>query len=823
MKALQAMTKYNGKQKIIFYNNLGNNWQELADYFEIPNRHQKQYPQGDEAREIWAWLEQNARLDQLEPALKDIGRPDLAAKIHSSGTLESSPEPKKISGTCPYIGLRAFTEDEAVLFFGREPEINALFDKIITGRFLAVIGASGSGKSSLVRAGLLPRLRQTENSRGWEWLRFTPGEVGDNPFMALSAALKPVLEKLGMTPREMATQLQQRGNIDEIAEKYQLQRPSATQLVLFIDQFEELFTLVDENYQQRFIQLLDQAIQSPYLRIILTVRADFHEHCLNYTALARLINCGAWHLASPDISSLSQMIVEPAKVAGLQFESGLVGEILRDTGTGSGALALMAFALEKLYLACFPNTTLTLQAYRHMGGVSLAIGRYAEEVYRNLEPPAQNALSDVFAELVTVDSERRVATRKRADFATVAKTAAARQLIDAFIEARLLVKNTINEIDAQMHSCATKIIVEVAHEAVLTHWDLLKEWIDVRLNDFCLLRQVELETTEWLRNNQSDANLWPHERLQQVYAMQQKLQPRLSAQALDFIRPEAERLLEKLNDSALTHQQRERIGMRLADIGDPRPGVGVDAAGLPQVEWCKVPPGRIVLENDAGTFNVDAFFIGQYPVTYKQYRAFLEAVDGYPDERWWIDLQHAPEPGEQYQTVDNHPADRVSWFDAIAFCRWLTFKLGYAIRLPSELEWQQAATGGCTENVFPWGPVFAPMYCNTFESGLGRTTAVGLYPQGGSPVGALDMSGNVWEWCANCYHAPEATDATRNACQVVRGGSWINYRVVRGGSWINYQEESCAVFRFRYTPGDRNRSLGFRLACSSPIIRTPEH
>ena len=119
-----------------------------------------------------------------------------------------------------------------------------------------------------------------------------------------------------------------------------------------------------------------------------------------------------------------------------------------------------------------------------------------------------------------------------------------------------------------------------------------------------------------------------------------------------------------------------------------------------------MPPGQVTLEENGGTFDVDAFFISQYPVTFKQYRAFLEAADGYHDPRWWTDLQREPEPGEQFRKIDNHPAENVSWWDAMAFCRWLSDKLGFEIRLPAEWEWQQAATGGHLENVYPWGSDF---------------------------------------------------------------------------------------------------------------------
>jgi formylglycine-generating enzyme required for sulfatase activity len=144
----------------------------------------------------------------------------------------------------------------------------------------------------------------------------------------------------------------------------------------------------------------------------------------------------------------------------------------------------------------------------------------------------------------------------------------------------------------------------------------------------------------------------------------------------------------------------------------------------------------------------------------------------------------------------------------MAFCRWLSDQRGFTIRLPTEWEWQQAATGGNPENGYPWGKNFESQRCNTFESGLGRTTAVGLYPQGISPVSALDMSGNVWEWCSNSYDKPDRIDAFTHD----------DRRVVRGGSWNNSQGYARAAFRDHNSPDDRSSLLGFRVVCSSPII-----
>lgn len=775
------MALFSGKQKIKFCDRLGTNWQALADCLDIPEASQKTFSPGEESRAIWDWLKMRDKLKELYEALNYIGRNDLVVGIEEVAADDNQPDKPKRNIGNPFPGLRAFTEREASIFFGRNKEIDSVLDRLQETRFLAVIGASGSGKSSLVRAGVLPHLNRLSGNGQTDWLCFTPGGMSElnedsdpDPFKALAIKLGPKLETENLTPLTISQQLYRKGNITNIVQKYLHANPDYTELIIVIDQFEELFTLVKAQYQQRFIAMLTKAAQCNKLRIIITIRADFYESCLDFPALAALINLGAWHLAPPDLASLWQMITQPARITGINYEPGLAEQILTDTGSGAGALALMAFALEQLHQHCGTDRLLSWDAYKDIGGIHQAIGQHAEMIYDRLDPEAQTALKTVFAELITMDSERGIATRRRASVAKICATAAGKRLFDAFTAARLLVTE-----DAS--GSADGAIAEVAHEALFSHWPLLQHWITERFDDFCLLRQVRLEATEWERNGRIEVNLWPHERLQQVYQMQQQLKPVLSETEMAFIRPEAKRLVEKLDNHELNHQQRERIGVRLAEIDDPRPGVGVDAKGLPDFDWLEVPPGLIELEDDAGKFEVQQFFISRYPVTYRQYRRFLKASDGYQNEQWWDNLKREKVPGEQYRIIDNHPADDVSWLDAMAYCRWLTDKLGYEIRLPTEWEWQQAATEGNPKYVYPWGEEFESHFCNTAESGLGRTTAVGLYPHGKSPVGALDMSGNVWEWCSNTYDQPDDADIDLETYRVVSGGSWFNCNGSRDG------------------------------------------
>jgi formylglycine-generating enzyme required for sulfatase activity len=263
---------------------------------------------------------------------------------------------------------------------------------------------------------------------------------------------------------------------------------------------------------------------------------------------------------------------------------------------------------------------------------------------------------------------------------------------------------------------------------------------------------------------------------------------------------DANELIKELSNPSTPRLRRAAIGDRLAEIGDERPGVGLRGDGIPHVLWCEVPGGQISLEGGAGTFSVPPFQIAKYPVTWAQYRTFLELPDGYANSAWWEQLVQDELPGDTERSA-NQPAENVSWYDAVAFCRWLSARLGYEVRLAAEWEWEwEAAATGCeATRQYPWGTDWDSRNANTEESRLARSTAVGMYPNGASDLGILDLSGNVWEWCINQYEAPHAVALAGDGPRVVRGGSW---------SWKN---EYARLTR-RDLPGYRNRYHGFRLA-----------
>lgn len=269
-----------------------------------------------------------------------------------------------------------------------------------------------------------------------------------------------------------------------------------------------------------------------------------------------------------------------------------------------------------------------------------------------------------------------------------------------------------------------------------------------------------------------------------------------------------EEMQRLIHEKDTAHQVRAIIGDRLAIRGsDERPGVGV-RGGLPDLVWCPVPPGRVTLEEGAGTFDVADCLIAKYPVTQVQYQLFLDASDGFANPRWWQDL---PErfyvtPGRPTSRHGNHPAVNVAWIEAMAYCRWLTSKLGQLVRLPAEWEWQQAASRGDKDNTYPWGERWEELRANTIESQLSRTVAVGLYAQSCTDDHPLDMAGNVWEWCLNKYAKPVPIPET--PCQE------NSLRTMRGGSWDFGQEGARCAYRgsrAKYLSNYRSFFVGFRL------------
>ncbi len=279
---------------------------------------------------------------------------------------------------------------------------------------------------------------------------------------------------------------------------------------------------------------------------------------------------------------------------------------------------------------------------------------------------------------------------------------------------------------------------------------------------------------------------------------------------------------------ALLPVERAMCGRVLGLLGDTRKGVGLRLDGLPEIEWCEITApegGKFVMgaKNEEDSPHHEAqlgysFKMAKYPITYRQFQSFVGSGE-YDKGEWWEGFPQGYQPQELDQgdiKENNRPRDNVSWYQAVAFTRWLTTKYwavgvlkeGEEVRLPTEQEWEYAARS-TDERQYPYGNEFDATKGNTNETGIGSSSAVGSFPDGVSPFGVLDMSGNMWEWCLNKYSNPKeiAVDASGDD------------RVLRGGSFPNHQDDASCLYRYSYPPNVDLYGLGVRVVVGSDLSR----
>ncbi|HWO69452.1 MAG TPA: BTAD domain-containing putative transcriptional regulator [Actinomycetota bacterium] len=393
----------------------------------------------------------------------------------------------------PYKGLRPFLEPDAADFFGREALVSELVARLVEqgdgSRFLGVVGPSASGKSSLVRAGLLPALRAgaVEGSDRWFLLEMHPGTY---PLEELASALMRIAVH---PPSDLVERLAQDDlGLVSVAEEM---LPPGSDLLLVIDQFEELFTLVDaEDVRARFLGIVVAAATEPTsrVRIVCTLRADFYDRPLAYAGPAGLMKSRTVTVTPLVPEELQRAVVGPAEGVGLRIDPALVAEIVADVATQPGALPLLQYALTELFDQR-DDSTLTLDGYRRIGKVSGALSRRAEALYRRLNRSGQEATRQLFLRLITVGREGGDDTRRRVLRSELLSLEVDQGALDAVIDtfgARRL-------LSFDRDPASRGPTVEVAHEALLTEWGRLRGWIEAAREDVRTHRRLAAGARDW--------------------------------------------------------------------------------------------------------------------------------------------------------------------------------------------------------------------------------------------------------------------------------------------------------------------------------------
>ncbi len=466
----------------------------------------------------------------------------------------------------PFPGLRAFTENDSDIFFGRGAETDKLVTQLTDNHFVAVIASSGSGKSSLVGAGLIPRLRVNaiEGSKDWKIVQFTPT---NDPFNSLFNALVSTfdnLKTLKAKPVKDAYMQSLRETSDTLNELSHLaleDEDDWAEILLFIDQFEELFTLSSRKDAEAFVGLLNAIADNTQVRVVVTMRADFYQSALGYPQLADMLRQGSFPLALPRRSALRQMIESPAERAGITFENGLIDRILDDVGNEPGNLALMAYALDELY-KLDDDGVLTSDEYEKLGGVRGAIGTRADNLWQELELD-ESYLHQVFLRLIEVD-ERGTATRRRAEISDDLDENG-RHIIESFVQARLLTTGKNPE--------TGNATVEVAHEAILREWTTLSDWIRKSTTDFRIIAKMRRDAEWWNSNGRRDQDLPRTEQIDEFRRAYRKLELEIiegnDPLLLIFTVDEDIRLFLRLSTS-ISFGEMKSIMLRLREIGGNR-------------------------------------------------------------------------------------------------------------------------------------------------------------------------------------------------------------------------------------------------------------
>lgn len=414
----------------------------------------------------------------------------------------------------PFRGLKSFELEHAPVFFGRTAATTAVVDRVLDNArrgaaFVLLLGSSGSGKSSLAMAGVLPMLMQPAVVAGvdaWRWAVLRPGEGHGDLVAALADALMaPAALPTAGPAGEMASLA--RSTPEQFVRRLldALGGPGArgqtVHLAVVVDQLEEMFSdpLVGAGEREAFVGLLDRMARSGRIWVIATLRNDFYFRCTELPILVDLkAGPGHYDVLPPEPFEIAQMIRLPAASAGLRFEQGADGgqgldERLRDATTARpSALPLLEFTLEELYQRRTTNGELTIAAYEAMGGLEGAIAHRAENVFASLPVDVQQALPRVLDALVAVGEDEESTGRRRARLPAFADPAA-RRLVEGLVDARLLVSDLATD---------GETTVSVAHEALFRHWPRVVEWLVANREMLRIRSRVAAAAERWRREAQ---------------------------------------------------------------------------------------------------------------------------------------------------------------------------------------------------------------------------------------------------------------------------------------------------------------------------------
>ena len=769
----------------------------------------------------------------------------------------------------PYRGLLPLEADDAGIFFGREAAVIDALDRLRglreapPPRLLVILAASGAGKSSLLRAGLLPRLARDD--RQFLVLPIIRPErvaiSGETGLLhALEGAFRAV--KLSVARADLRAAIdggagKLRALLSMLAQKATpaaaetTVTPKAPTLILSIDQSEELFLAEGQQEAQPFLSLLRELVMAdePAVVALITIRSDNYER-LQLAKELEGVRQQALSLPPLPRGSYAEVIKGPAQrlegtPRALRIDEEVVDALLADSEAGGAkdALPLLAFTLERLYGEYGATGHLKLEHYEKLGRIEGSIEAGVDRAFRaaDADPKVpkdkQGRLAllrhGLIPWLAGIDPDTGAPRRRVARLSEI--PAEARPLIDLLIEQRLL--------STDVATGTKETTIEPAHEALLRQWSLLRGWLKEDAALLTVLDGIKREARDWAANGKATswlahkgerlhaaerllgrpdlaANLEPTdkdyvaccrraEQAAQTAARQRMLFGAVAASVLAvigyggwfvYMRARLLPMFWNVNMSVLTAEAEQAL--------NPGSAPFKECVSCPQMVF--VPAGNFIMGSDEGSAERPPhsvairkpFAVGKFEVTF---------------DEWYACVAHR---GCNHEPADDkgwgwgqQPVMDVSWDDAKQYVAWIAKLTGKPYRLLTESEWEYAIHAGTT-TTYSWGDDVGNNNANCGGCGSQwdnkQTAPVGSFKP--NAFGLYDMHGNVWEWVEDCWHANYAQAP-------VDGTAWVNpctdtKHVIRGGSWLDIPEFARATARIRYSNNVRFNYLGFRLARS---------
>lgn len=447
----------------------------------------------------------------------------ILVELRFGETTDLGSAPREWQGTCPYPGLGAFSSHESRMFFGRTRQaasmLGSISHQVSLNRALCVIlGASGTGKSSLVNAGVIPVLQREQGYEGLQVLSSVVLDFAETSASTLFIDLASVLLDWEIQDTPMFSGLSAQALAQDIQTRLPAQLKQSSnilvakgaikpRLLLFLDRLEVLLAApeFDTQLQQRFFAVVEALICSGQVIVICACRNDFYPLLANQPVLMSVKATGGhFDLLPPTRSELMQMIRMPAMAAGITWQvdgdsAMSLDEILcQDAASHPDSLPMLQYSLQELYLRRDKRDAMLLSVYRDLGGIEGAIGRKAEEVYQRLPPSQQQELGFVLSQLICLGQDAKTVT-SRAVLWEQLVNGQQKALVQAMVESRLFVSHLLHQQPS----------FSLAHEALLRSWTRAKDWISAHTDSLVVFSRLQLQANRWHKEHKNPAFLLP--------------------------------------------------------------------------------------------------------------------------------------------------------------------------------------------------------------------------------------------------------------------------------------------------------------------------